>query len=174
MKTVQAYAIVSGRCRPTLVHRVPEEVDVSRKEPLSGEVLVDVRPDWAAAGGVAATHIYRFGKDSVEGVAFGRVVKHGVQNLRIERSFPQDIPMPCEPRHVHPRMGKENGHTADALHVGYLEEIQVVLQDAPVLQRTEMVPAAGVDVRLEVSHIVVAQQEHHLVRVFLLKVDDFL
>ena len=69
-------------------------------------------------------------------------------------------------------MGEQDGDSVHLLGMADVKKIEVVLEDGLVPLSSELVPPAEVDIRVEVSHVVVPEQEDDVRGTLLLQGDD--
>ena len=144
---------------------VPEDVEVAGEEVARVHELVGVSPYGAPDGVVPAAVRRHLRQGEHEVVPLGGVVQHGVEPLRLEGPLREEPVVESDPVLPYPGMGEEHRPAVHGGLVDEVEEIQVVLQDPPVALRSEDVSPALAHGRVQIAQVMVAQEEHHVVRV---------
>ena len=170
---VQAETVVAHVDGRIFVHRVPEDVKVPAEEMFAVEILLDIGPD-GAADSVLATPVPRgIGEGGEKQPSRGRIpVQHLVQALRAEAFLVENVPVTLDPVLRDTGVREQHLPAAHLPDMDDVEQIQVVLEHLFQLCGATGIPPAGTDVRIQITQVMIAKQEHDIAGVFLFEVND--
>ena len=147
-----------------------EDVVIAGEEGSAVQVFLDIGPDGTADRVGTSAVPGNIGQGAEQRVAIG-TVQQLVQVLGAVGI--DNIIVAPHPALGNPGMGEKDRFSGDCVDMDQVEQVQVFPEQTIELHRPEGISPAGVDVRVQIPQVVIAQQEDNPVGVFLFKVDDF-